>query len=340
MPDLPQEPQKLRITLPDEAPHEQVAQDKIDLVQRVLHPEAQGTQPAQPVKRGGELPPNHVPTQPAEPVKPPPPPKPPARQTKGKTTGKAIVSFKGGMRDWFLQNKTQIQAVLPTNMDWKRFARVTIEALTRNPKLATATPDTLALSIMKAAADGLEPDGEKACIVPYRNKNRVEAQYQKMYGGVLEHCYRTQMYEVITYGVVHEGDHFVYKRGFPDHFLEHEPAAGDRGPVIGYWAGYKLKGGGYDFVYLPKEVALAHGRKFSKQFNNSDGPWQTNTDAMCIKTALLQVVKYAPKSREPMALPAQGAHKPPADDDADFMRVVGNERISGMELLDTEQVEE
>jgi len=206
------------------------------------------------------------------------------------------TSFKGGLKEWFAKNRQSVESLLPNTLDFRRFARLTVEVLAQNPKLSAAQPLSLMLSIMKAAADGLEPDGRKACIVPYKDHEVTKAQYQRMYGGVIEHCYRTGQYRVITGGVVHEHDSFEYARGFPENRLNHRPAPGDRGEVIGYWAGYQLVNGGYDFVYLPKEACLAHGRRYSKTFNNPEGPWQKNQDAMCLKTVLLQAVKYAPQS--------------------------------------------
>lgn len=207
-------------------------------------------------------------------------------------------SFKSGLKDWFAHNKQSIESLLPAALDFRRFARLTVEVLAQNPKLAAAQPLSLMLSIMRAAADGLEPDGRKACIVPYNDKGTVKAQYQRMYGGVVEHCYRTGQYSLITGDVVHANDFFEYERGFPMSRLSHKPASGDRGDVIGYWAGYRLVNGGYDFVYLPKETCLEHGRKYSKNFANPAGPWQTQPDAMCLKTVLLKAVKYAPQSVE------------------------------------------
>lgn len=225
------------------------------------------------------------------------PPPNPSTQVQRPATPQA-PTFKAGLKDWFAHNKQSIESLLPASLDFRRFARLTVEVLAQNPKLAAAQPLSLMLSIMKAAADGLEPDGRKACIVPYNDHGTVKAQYQRMYGGVIEHCYRTGQYQVITGGVVHTNDDFQYERGFPENRLSHKPAAGDRGDVVGYWAGYRLVNGGYDFVYLPRHACMDHGKRYSKTFANPEGPWQKSPDAMCLKTVLLQAVKYAPQSIE------------------------------------------
>ena len=53
---------------------------------------------------------------------------------------------------------------------------------------------------------------------------------------------------------------------------------------------------------MSKDDARNYGIKFSKSFNYSDSPWQTNFDAMAKKSALIQVLKYAPKAIESQAL--------------------------------------
>jgi recombination protein RecT len=243
----------------------------------------------------------------------------PVVQQKKQTTAQP-TTFKGGLKDWFAKNRQSVESLLPNTLDFRRFARLTVEVLAQNPKLSAAQPLSLMLSIMKAAADGLEPDGRKACIVPYGDHGVTKAQYQRMYGGVIEHCYRTGQYKVITGGVVHANDEFEYARGFPENRLNHKPATGERGDVIGYWAGYQLVNGGYDFVYLPKEACLAHGRRYSKTFNNPDGPWQKNQDAMCLKTVLLQAVKYAPQSIEDIRVVNPIAASPKIEDAKPMIR--------------------
>ena len=47
-------------------------------------------------------------------------------------------------------------------------------------------------------------------------------------------------------------------------------------------------------VYMSREEAEAHGRKYSKAYNN--GPWKTDFDAMARKTVIRKLLKYGPMS--------------------------------------------
>lgn len=93
-----------------------------------------------------------------------------------------------------------------------------------------------------------------------------------------------------------ENDEFDIDYGLAN-LLVHKPLlTGDRGKVIGYYAVYKLVNGGEAFYFMTRDEAEAHGRKFSKTYNN--GPWKTDFDAMAMKTVLKQLLKYAPLSVE------------------------------------------
>jgi len=74
------------------------------------------------------------------------------------------------LTEWVAKNQRAIQALLPEHMDLKRFARMTLQAILENPRILACHPDTIVKSIMDAAKAGLEIDGRRSCIVPYKGR--------------------------------------------------------------------------------------------------------------------------------------------------------------------------
>lgn len=190
--------------------------------------------------------------------------------------------------------KGQIQAALPKHVSADRIARIALTALRNSPKLGNCSPQSFLGSLMVASQLGLEPNTPlgQCYLIPYG----LECQFQLGYKGILDLAYRTGLYSMIYAAEVYEGDEFEYELGL-NKKLNHVPKKGVKtGQPIAYYAVYKLKDGTGDFSLMWKEEVEAHGKKFSKSYNN--GPWKTNFSAMAKKTCIIDVLKYAPKSIE------------------------------------------
>lgn len=185
-------------------------------------------------------------------------------------------------------------AVLGTAMTPERFVRIAT-TLAQNPKMAECTTTSVLAALMQAAQLGLEPNTSMgyAYLIPYRNHGVMECQFQIGYQGMIELAKRSGLR--VTARVVCENDEFSYQYGWDDD-LRHIPAKGDRGKPAYYYAKYKDKEGFGDFVVLSYEDVLRHAKRFSKSFNS--GPWKSDFDSMAMKTAIKQVLKYAPLSVE------------------------------------------
>lgn len=217
------------------------------------------------------------------------------------------------------QKWPDIQKCLPKHVTPERQLRVVQNALGKNPKLLECTPASLIGAVVLSSELGLEintPLG-MAYIIPYENsiKNPTgngwtkvyEAQFQIGYQGLLELCQRSGKVRNVSAECVHKNDKFSRTLGLHRDLI-HEPAAGDRGEVIGYYAVIEFKDGGADFAYLTKEEAFEHGKQFSKAFaydikeNKKSSPWSKNFDAMAKKTCIIKVLKYAPRAIEDATL--------------------------------------
>lgn len=199
----------------------------------------------------------------------------------------------------------EIKNALPAYLPVEKFIRTALTAINSNPKLANCTQESLLAAIMNSAQLGLEfntPLGE-AYLIPYENKKKgiTTVNFQIGYRGLLKLAYNTGQFKRITAREVRANEAFDFDYGTGE--ITHKPClTGDSGDVIGYYAIYQTKDGGQDVFYMSKDDARNYGIKFSKSFNYSDSPWQTNFDAMAKKSALIQVLKYAPKAIESQAL--------------------------------------
>lgn len=197
----------------------------------------------------------------------------------------------------------QIRKALPSIMTPERFTRITCTAIQNNPKLAQCSPVSFLNAMMNAAQLGLEPNTPlgQAYLIPYWNGKAkcYEAQFQIGYKGLLALSYRTRMFQTIQAHTVFENDRFEYAFGLEEK-LVHIPAMSNRGNPIYFYALYKLDNGGYGFQVMSREDCDRHRDQYSKASQKGSSPWDTAYEAMCKKTVLKQLLKYAPVSSDIM----------------------------------------
>jgi recombination protein RecT len=201
----------------------------------------------------------------------------------------------------------EIERALPGKIGVERMMRIVMTAILKTPALAMCEPTTFFGALLQALQLGLEvntPLGQ-AYLIPRRKNDKNgkflywECNFQLGYQGLLELCYRSQQYEVISARIVYDGDDFEHEYG-SHQYLRHIPRHTSENPIFAYGY-YKLKDGGGDFVVWKYENALKHGEEFSDAFNSKWAPWQKHAEtqeAMVRKTMLKQVLKFAPKSVE------------------------------------------
>jgi len=207
----------------------------------------------------------------------------------------ALVS----LQDLLMRHKEQIAMALPRHMTADRMLRVAITAATLNPELLRCDVKTIASCIVQASILGLEPGtvlGE-AYLIPYGKVCQLIPGYK----GLLKLVRNSGELVMVNAQEVRQNDTFDFEDGL-DPYLRHKRAPGgpdERGPVIAYWAGALLKGGGKQFVVMTKGEIDAHARKYSKAYTK--GPWKTEFDEMAKKTVLRKLCKYLPASVESLA---------------------------------------
>lgn len=199
------------------------------------------------------------------------------------------------MQQYIKSMEGEIAKALPSVITPERFTRIVLSAISVTPQLGQCTPSSFLGAMMTSAQLGLEvntPLGQ-AYVLPYRNKDTLEAQFQLGYKGLIDLAYRSGEVEVIQAHVVYENDAFTCEYGL-DPKLTHKPADRDRGEPIKVYAVFKTKSGGYGFEVMSMDDVRKHAAKYSKAYGSSFSPWKTNFEEMAKKTVLKRVLKYAP----------------------------------------------
>jgi len=173
-----------------------------------------------------------------------------------------------------------------------QFMTSLLSIVNNNSYLRNASPDSIYTSAMMAAALDLpiNPNLGFAYIIPYGN----QAQFQIGYKGLIQLALRSGQFKTISVTPVYEGQ-----------LIENNPLTGFKfdfnnkqsDKAIGYAAYFSLINGYEKTMYMSVSEVEAHGKKYSKTFNN--GVWKNDFNAMAQKTCLkLLLSKYAPLSIE------------------------------------------
>jgi len=143
-------------------------------------------------------------------------------------------------------------SMLPSTLSPARFKNTVVAAVRQDPAILQATIRSVMGAVVRAAQDGLVPDGREGHIAVYnvnvakrgeRERWEKRAQWNAMAFGL-----RKRLREldgiIANAEVVHEADHFVWHQG-DEPRIEHEPArlGTDRGKMIGAYCIYKREDG-------------------------------------------------------------------------------------------------
>ena len=183
------------------------------------------------------------------------------------------------------QRESQFTAALPAHMPVERFMRVVLTAIQNNPALANADRASLWNSCMRAAQDGLLPDGRDGALVIYRTKAGSEwiekVQWMPMIGGLRKKVRNSGEIKDWNCHVVYAKDHFEFELG-DDPFIKHKPfMGGDPGPVVAAYSVAQFKSGEKSREVMTR-AQIEQVRAASK--SKDRGPWVDWFDEMCRKT--------------------------------------------------------
>jgi recombination protein RecT len=202
-------------------------------------------------------------------------------------------------RDQFHKMDSEIGAALPPHIPVERFMRVVLTAVNSSPDLLLADRRSLMESAMKAAQDGLLPDGRDGAFVVFNTKAPgggwiKKVQWMPMIGGILKKIRNSGDLLSITAHIAHENDTFTYVLG-DDEKIIHEPCVGDRGkPRLAYAIAKTKDGGIYREIMNVAEIEAVRAVSRAKE----SGPWVTWWTEMAKKTVLRRLSKRLPMSSD------------------------------------------
>lgn len=207
------------------------------------------------------------------------------------TAGQEIVVFRDGMT----KMRGQLETVLPKHIPYERFERVVVTAVQNNPDLLMRCDrKSLWNACMRAAQDGLLPDGRYGAIVPYKG----HAQWMPMVMGIRQKARNSG--EILDWDVqlVYANDHFECDLGTSKKII-HQPfmGEGDRGQIRCCYSIANLKDGGQSIELM----SISEVEKIKAQSSRAkDGPWQVQAfyPEMVRKTVARRHSKSLPMSSD------------------------------------------
>jgi len=191
----------------------------------------------------------------------------------------------------------EFRAALPPQIPVERFIRTTITAVQMSPQLLDADRRSLLAACMRAAQDGLLPDGREAALVIFKSKGGTPTvQYMPMVGGLFKKARNSGEIASIGAHVVYERDAFDYVLG-DDEKIDHKPFLGaDRGKPIAAYAIAKTKDGAiYREVMSHADIEKVRAVSRAK---SDDSPWSNWWDEMARKTVFRRLAKRLPSSAD------------------------------------------
>jgi recombination protein RecT len=204
--------------------------------------------------------------------------------------------------------REQIKMALPNHIPVERFERVAVTAVQQNPDLLNPQKverRSLFGALVKAAQDGLLPDGREGAIVPYKGK----AQWQPMVAGIMTKVRRSGEIANWEVAAVFERDTFERLLG-DDQRIYHKPyEEGDPGQVVGAYSIVTFKDGTKSRDYMPRwRIEKARSQAMAKD----SLMWTKFYDEGAVKTVIKHHAKRLPMSTDVEAVFARDESIAPA----------------------------
>lgn len=189
------------------------------------------------------------------------------------------------VRSALTKMQSQFATVLPPQVAPERFVRIAMTAIQMNPDLLSCDRQTLYSACMRAAQDGLLPDGREGAIVTYGRA----AQWMPMVGGICKKARNSGEILMLDAQVVYANDEYDSWTDETGPHFRHKRARGSRGqPLLTY--AYAVSKDRATFFEEIDEEQMADIEKASRAKN---GPWKgAFRDEMKRKSAIRRLAKF------------------------------------------------
>jgi recombination protein RecT len=182
--------------------------------------------------------------------------------------------------------RERLSQALPPGVDVDRFQRVVLTAIQQNPQIASGDRQSLYNAAIRAAADGLLPDGREGAFVTIGGK----IQWMPMVGGIIKRLAEAGI--TIDSQIVHEHDEFEHTLGDDSAIRHKAPRLGKpRGEPLGAYAIARLSNGMVMREVMDRDQ-IEQVRKVSRSGNG--GPWKDWWTEMARKTVTRRLSKRLP----------------------------------------------
>ncbi|MGK3107915.1 recombinase RecT [Streptomyces sp. WAC05858] len=205
------------------------------------------------------------------------------------------------------QYRDEYAALVPSHVNADQWIRLAVGAIRGNKDLLEAAQTDVGVFLRElktAARLGLEPGTEQFYLTPRKSKAHRGQKIIKGivgYQGIVELIYRAGAVSSVIVETVRERDGFRYVPGRderPVHEIDWFGA--DRGPLVGVYAYALMKDGATSKVVVLNRAQVMQAKAKSDGRNSEFSPWNTNEEAMWLKTAARRLAKWVPTSAEYM----------------------------------------
>lgn len=203
------------------------------------------------------------------------------------------------LRKMLSDYRSEIAHALPKHVSPDRMLRMAMTSARKNPGLLDCTPESFFGAAIQCAQLGLEPDTAlgHCYLIPFQNRKsgKKEVQFMPGYRGLMDLVYRVAEHPILTPRAVYEGDTFSYEFGLNPKLVHTPLPRQDKAKLIFAYCVASFKDGRKEFCVMTKpEIEDIRLRSKATGFS----PWQTDYEAMALKTVIRRMVKYLPMSAE------------------------------------------